>query len=130
MEFFETEKADEEILCGDHIDIVDDELLQSAAKMSLDDSVQALNEFHFPYRFGTVVQRSGMGTCFTRSFVNISMIRGMTEHALRDILMAIQEANGLRPWKDWKAIKEQERGMEAAQALLEFSSRVVRFEDG
>ncbi|PPJ53966.1 hypothetical protein CBER1_05822 [Cercospora berteroae] len=130
MSFFEPGKLDEEILCGDYRDIVDDALLQLAAKMSLDDFVQALNELHLSHRFGTVIQRSGIGTRFTRSLVNVSKKRGLTENALRGVLMAIQEANGLRPCKDWKAIKGEERRMGAAQALLEFSSRVVKFEDG
>ncbi|GIZ42900.1 hypothetical protein CKM354_000614800 [Cercospora kikuchii] len=86
MSYFETGKTDEETLCGDYRDVVNDAPFQLAAKMSLDDIVQALNELHLSHRFGTVIQRS--------------------------------------------AIKGEERKMGAAQALLEFSSGVVKFEDG
>lgn len=69
--------------------------------MSLDDIVQALNELHLSHHFGTVLQRSGMETRFTRSLVNVSQKR--LENALRDILMAIQEANGLSPARTGEA---------------------------
>ncbi|USW53667.1 hypothetical protein Slin15195_G069860 [Septoria linicola] len=114
MNAFETGVSDEEILCGDYDEIMDERLLQLYANMGVAAIVKGINELHK----GDKITAKGMGTRFQKSLQRVAAARGVEVEELRAQLVAVQQKNGFRPSIDWKAVRVREEEAAAAERLL------------